>query len=98
MRLGEIDFPNSLLDAQERGELVIFAGAGVSIPPPSNLPDFKELAIDLADGTATLDDGEPLDRFLGRLSEDLNIHKRTCERLCQPGSEPNPLHLSTLKL
>ena len=38
MKIGGFDVPDSLLEAKEKGELVLFAGAGVSKPPPSNYP------------------------------------------------------------
>ncbi len=62
MRFGGVDLPNALLDAQAKGELLIFAGAGVSMASPSNLPDFPTLANDLANGTATLRQDEDVDR------------------------------------
>ena len=54
MRFEGVDFPSAILDAQAKGELVIFAGAGVSMAPPSDLPDFPALANELANGTVTL--------------------------------------------
>jgi hypothetical protein len=47
MILDPLDIPDELLEAQERGRLVVFAGAGVSRGAPSNLPDFKGLAAEL---------------------------------------------------
>ena len=98
MLFGEIDFPRPLIEAQEGGELVVFAGAGVSIPPPSNLPDFTKLAVELASETEIRGKDEPIDRFLGRLKEDLNIHERARKRLSDPESKPNPLHRNLLRL
>src|ERR1035441_3408935 len=92
MRFEGVDIPNALLDAQANGELVIFAGAGVSMPSPSNLPDFPRLANELANGTATLEQGEDVDRFLGKLPDNLNIYERTRRRLSDPSSRPNSLH------
>ncbi len=51
MILDPLDIPDELLEAQEQGRLVVFAGAGVSRGSPSDLPDFKELAIHVAKGT-----------------------------------------------
>jgi len=39
MRIHGIDFPEELIDAQPDGELVVFAGAGVSMGQPSNYPN-----------------------------------------------------------
>jgi hypothetical protein len=84
MRFEGIDFPKPIIEAQEKGELVIFAGAGVSIPSPSDLPDFKKLANELANDIAVLKGDEPIDRFLGRLPPTLNIHERTRIKLKNP--------------
>ena len=66
--IAEINFPKSLLNALRDGELVVFAGAGVSMGPPACLPSFAALAGIIAQGTGqALQDGEPTDRFLGRL-------------------------------
>ncbi len=68
MILNGVDFPEQLIEAQKSGRLVVFAGAGVSVDSPSALPDFNQLAKQVALGTKeerALD--EPIDRFLGRL-------------------------------
>ena len=44
MLLGGINIPEPLLTAYEEGRLVIFTGAGISMSPPSNLPNFLGLA------------------------------------------------------
>jgi hypothetical protein len=44
MRVGQINISEPLLSAQREGTIVVFAGAGVSMPPPSNYPDFGRLA------------------------------------------------------
>ena len=41
MWMGGVDVPQELIDAHQRGELVIFVGAGASMSAPSNLPDFN---------------------------------------------------------
>jgi hypothetical protein len=100
MRFGSIDLPKAVLKALEEGNLVVFAGAGVSIPAPSNLPSFKDLAVGLAEGTGlSLQKREPLDRFLGRLVEKKSrVHEGTREQLSQPASLPNSLHLCLIRL
>lgn len=47
MLFGSLEIPDEVLEAQENGTLVIFAGAGISKDPPSNLPLFKELEEEL---------------------------------------------------
>ena len=76
-----IEIPDELLEAQEQGRLVIFAGAGVSMGEPSNLPSFEQLAAKIA-GSHPLA-GEigsfknRLDRFLGELSRwNVNVQER----------------------
>ena len=63
-----VDIPEGLLDAQRDGRLVVFAGAGVSMGPPSNLPDFDALAAQIAAGLLEPAASEPFDVFLGRVS------------------------------
>ena len=42
-KLGTIEFDDCILDALRDDRLVVFAGAGVSMGPPSNLASFWEL-------------------------------------------------------
>lgn len=39
----DVALPRDLITAHSEGDLVIFAGAGVSVDPPACLPSFKEL-------------------------------------------------------
>jgi hypothetical protein len=55
----DVDIPEALLAAQRDGRLVIFAGAGVSMGPPSNLPGFSKLAKQIAAGVLTPSKNEP---------------------------------------
>jgi hypothetical protein len=99
MRINRVDFPEILLTAQKNGHLVIFAGAGVSISPPSNFPNFNGLVERVAAGTLERLEAEPPDHFLGRLhKQGVNVHKRTVELLTDPLSKPNSLHYDLLKL
>ena len=81
MILSGVDFPVELLDAAKNDKLVIFAGAGVSMGQPANLPSFWSLALGIAQGTgkepkkrgANIDGKdiyEPLDTFLGHILAD----------------------------
>jgi hypothetical protein len=97
-RFGQVDFPEAVLNAQREARLVIFAGAGVSMPSPSDLPSFSTLAQQLADGTVPLVPNEPLDQFLGRLPEDLKVHERTRFILANPTSKPNVLHSDLIRV
>jgi SIR2-like domain/Domain of unknown function (DUF4020) len=94
-----VNFPEIVLRAQRSGSLVIFAGAGVSIPAPSNLPNFDKLAERVADSTLRRGDGEPVDQFLGRLAvQGVKVHERVLKILTDPGSAPNSLHIDLLRL
>ena len=80
MRIGGVDFPDPLLNALRDGRLVVFAGAGVSMGPPANLPGFHELARQIAEGTGlTIEKDEPEDRFLGQLkAAGTDVHQNCC--------------------
>ena len=97
-KFGSIDFDNHILDAISEKKLVIFAGAGVSMGAPSNLPSFEKLANDIASGTGfkvTI----PIDRFLGQLDDKgVKVHDRAAKLLSQSGSEPTALHQNILHM
>ena len=89
MRFDSIHFPDELIRSIRDKDCVIFAGAGVSMGEPANLPDFGQLAEQLAAGTGdTRGEAEAIDRFLGRLQrKHIEIHQRTGEILhLEPGS------------
>ncbi|MFV8167342.1 DUF4020 domain-containing protein [Mycobacterium sp. 134] len=96
---GEVEIPDDLVEAQQKGELVLFVGAGASIGPPSNLPGFWHLAeiirdeSELGEAIGKLD-GQALDEVLGRIDHDydVDVHLRAAELLSPTGSSPNRLH------
>jgi len=97
-KLGPIEFDDCILDALRDDQLVVFAGAGVSMGPPSNLPSFWQLTCDIAQGTG-LTASEPLDRFLGQLQHrNVAVHERAAQLLWPAGSAPNALHHDLLRL
>lgn len=101
MQICEIDIPNELLAAQQAGRLVVFAGAGVSMGPPANYPDFRGLVRKIGKGAATRRDSgaEPNERYLGRLeSAGVKVHERAKRCLTDPKSLPNPLHAALVRL
>lgn len=99
MRLHDVDLPQAVIDAQKRGELVLFAGAGVSIDAPSNYPNFRDLATELGGTTYPIRDHELIDRYLGRLVEHgIAVHDRVKNRLSDPLSHPNHLHEAIVRL
>lgn len=90
-----VNLPEEVLDAQASGTLVVFAGAGVSVSSPSDLPLFPELADQVADRFSRphREASEHIDRFLGRLAEEnLPVHKVVAEIIGRESSEPNQLH------
>lgn len=99
-RIGTIDFSDNIFDALKEENLVVFAGAGVSMGDPSNLPSYKKLAEGIASGSRrVLSDPKHLDRFLGELKDDgVLVYKRAVEILSPPTSKPTPLHNDLLKL
>ena len=104
MKISGIDFPGGLLSALRNSNLVIFAGAGVSMGEPACLPDFNRLAREIARGTGKMPgDDEPVDRFLGNLQkEGTDVHARAAEILqlntCGEIPRPNSLHKDILLL
>jgi len=95
-----IDLPEILLRAQETGELVVFAGAGVSCPRPSNLPLFDGLAIQIGENSGVnKDEREPADHYLGRLKQKgISVHERAARILVNDITKPHDLHRQLLKL
>lgn len=100
MRINGIDFPQPILDALRDDKLVVFAGAGVSMGDPANLPSFKDLAIAISHGTGeTLQERETEDQFLGRLAhKDTRVHERASEELSRDNPQPTELHRDLLRL
>lgn len=97
-RLGNLDFDDRILDSIKDGKLVVFAGAGVSMGPPSNLDNFWGLAEKIARNTG-LTPELPLDRFLGVLHHrGVVVHQRAVELLSPEGSAPNDLHRDLIRL
>jgi hypothetical protein len=94
-----LDIPESLLSAQEVGKLVVFAGAGVSMGPPSDLPSFVRLAATIAQRPLSDEEKSRLDHFLGELkSEGCDVHALAVQALNQPDSRPTPLHEQLVRL
>lgn len=83
MKIDQIRFPDELMRSMRDKTCVVFAGAGVSMGEPAKLPSFFKLAEQLAAGTGeTRGDGEPVDRFLGRIHrKGVRIHERSCTAL-----------------
>ncbi len=101
MLIKGIDFPEALLRARLTGELVVFAGAGVSQPKPSSLPLFRELADRIAEHSGVdREEQEPDDRYLGRLRtvHEIKVHQKAAQILVGPHTKPHELHELLLKI
>ena len=101
MKLGGIDFPSALMTALRDHRLVVFAGAGVSMGRPACLPNFRTLAKQIAQGTGEdIADGEPEDRFLGRLQTDrgVRVHATAAALLTKGRPRATKLHRDLLRL
>ncbi len=87
-QLGPLQIPYKLIDAIRANRLVIFAGAGVSVGSPANLPDFLTLAKEIARGsTLSRTENEPVDHFMGRLQhEGVKVHQEVASLLSDPAS------------
>lgn len=97
-KLGTIEFDDRILDALRDNQLVVFAGAGVSMGHPSNLASFWKLACDIALGT-NFKPFEPLDRFLGQLHHhNIAVHERAAKFLSPTRSTPNELHYDLIRM
>lgn len=97
-KFGAIVLDDSIVDALRDDRLIVFAGAGVSMGPPSNLAGFSKLACDIAQGTGIAPSGPP-DRFLGQLHHrKVAVHERAAQLLSPSASAPNALHHDLLRL
>lgn len=100
MKIAGIQFPEPLLAALRNRKLVVFAGTGVSMGEPANLPSFLRLAQLIAAGTGeAMQDREPEDRFLGRLQHtQVDVYTRAAQELSRGDPAPTALHRDLLRL
>lgn len=100
MLIKGINLPEELLHARDAEDLVIFAGAGVSCPPPSSLPLFKGLAERIGEDTRfQLGESEPFDRYLGRLKQNqVRVHELAANILINDSTKPHELHQLLIEL
>ncbi|WP_286240955.1 DUF4020 domain-containing protein [Neptuniibacter halophilus] len=104
-----VQFPKQLTDAIDSRQVVVFAGAGVSMGEPANLGSFWELACDIAKNTGesprllgTNGDGkefwEALDQFLGRLPLEKGTLNARAVKSLKTGTAHTALHASIVRL
>lgn len=100
MIINGINFPNQIVEAIKDRNLVVFAGAGASVGEPTSLPNFKEIAEKIAEGTKhTLGDSDPCEFFLGMLkAEGIRVNEEAAEILSDACAEPNKLHEAIIDL
>ncbi len=87
--------PDDLERARGAGELLVFAGAGVSTGAPANLPDFVGLAREIAEPSLPYrpEDEFALDRYLGRAERaGIRVQERAREKVLGRGGSHTPLH------
>ncbi|MEA5082017.1 hypothetical protein SDC9_59480 [bioreactor metagenome] len=94
-----VNIPDDILNALQENKLVIFAGAGVSIPEPSLYPDFKELADKIGRGSLPRKANDPIDIYLGNLKRlGVDVHRRAKRMLSNSKSKPTTLHEDLVNL
>lgn len=94
-----LEVPETLLAAQDEGKLVVFAGAGVSMGPPSNLPSFVDLTAAIAKRSLRPTEKRRLDHFLGELkAEGRDVHSLAAQALSRSDSKPTPTHEQLMRL
>ncbi|MBL0938906.1 MAG: DUF4020 domain-containing protein [Gemmatimonadaceae bacterium] len=89
-----LNLPDELELARVKGELIVFAGAGVSMGAPALLPSFVELARRIGEPKVPLTKGDEssLDRYLGRVDrQNVDVQQRARDHL-PIRSGHNPLH------
>ena len=94
MLLNGINYPNKIIDDLNNNKLVIFAGAGVSMGAPTNLPNFEELASTIAEGTGlSKEKNESCDAFLGKLkSQGIPVNEEAAKHIDKACTIHNDLH------
>lgn len=108
MYCNPIDIPDTIIAAQEAGELVVFAGAGISYGGNADLPLFGGLAEKIGGligkGIPNIPNGSgqkrsDYDAILGEWSEaGAQVHQITHKIVSAPESQPNDAHTLILRL
>lgn len=100
MYLNGIDFPNKIVDAIKEDQLVIFAGAGVSMGAPTLLPNFEKLVEMIAEDTGEKKKKqESCEVFLGRLKQKgIPVNQDTADIILSQGKKHNNLHEAIINL
>src|SRR5450759_548537 len=95
----EVELPQAVIDAHTTARLVFFVGAGASMGPPASLPSFKKLARDLASiARVPFNDPGNLDRFLGSMPANFDVHTHARNLIAREGSMPNSTHTAVVRV
>lgn len=98
MKFGSVEIPADLVKSLQENRVVVFAGAGVSMGQPANLPDF----VTLTKKILNLDPTEKVeypDQKLGEgFDRGVKIHEQCIRILKQSNPKPTKLHFDILKL
>ena len=100
MFLNGIEYPNQILDAIKNNSLVVFAGAGASMGKPTNLPNFKDMCDQIAEGSSFEKNEEvACEVFLGTLkANDINVNEIAAEILSDSCKMHNKEHEAIVNL
>ena len=98
MIFADTRLPDELGIALEEDRLVVFAGTGISNPPPSCLPLFNGLACQIS-GLESVAPGKE-DQILGKVLRDhkTDVHSAAARILYNPGTRPTELHKQILRV
>ena len=100
INIGGIDYPDELVRALLDRRLVVFAGAGVSMPCPSHLPNFNQLVGEIESRTGRAKHGvETHDQYLGRseIEHGVLIHEVVAKILKRKPQRHNSIHADLLR-
>lgn len=101
MIINGINYPEEVIEALKNDRLVIFAGAGVSMGSPTNLPSFRELTKIIAKMSGeSCQRGESEDIFLGYLQhkDGVKVHEIAAVKLGDKKLKPNKVHGNIIQL
>lgn len=104
MNLNGVEISKDIIDAINNNKLVVFAGAGVSMGHPTNLPSFKQITEHFSKGRydhiiASSDTYTEDDQYLGRLeNENIYVHNIISNIFGSRKIEPNAYHQSLINL
>jgi hypothetical protein len=98
---GDVNLPETVVNAHVEGRLVFFVGAGASFDAPSSLPSFASLVSQLASMAQVPFDngaGNGLDRFLGNMPRGFDTHRHARDIIARADSLPNAVHKAIIQL